>query len=251
MLSRNKTKLIHSLKLKKFRERYGLFVAEGQKLVSDLVSAGAIINTIIGQEDWISTHKIQAKEIIYVTEKELKSVSQLKTISPVLALVEIPKISADPDFKNELVIGLDDIQDPGNLGTIIRTAHWFGIKNIVCSTGTVDCFNSKVIQSTMGSIASVNVIYTDLKNFILNNKSELWGVYGTFLDGQNIYQTEFPERGIIILGNEGSGIRPELESIIDYKLTIPNFTTKGTKPESLNVSVAASVICSEFRRRNQ
>ena len=177
----------------------------------------------------------------------MKKISALTTPQDVLALVEIPKI----EFKNQYlyespILALDFIQDPGNLGTIVRIADWFGIKNIVCSKDTVDIFNPKAIQATMGSIFSVNVFYVDFNVFLPNVKDI--PIYGTLLEGENIYKTELSKNGIILLGNEANGIRKINQAHITKPITIPNFNSQK-KAESLNVAISAAIVCSEFKRR--
>lgn len=251
MLSKNKIKLISSLKTKKFRDKHHLFVAEGDKIVMDLYGAGAKIDSLFATNQWLISNNIIANVVHEVSEKELKTISQLKTPSLVIALIQIPnEPTITPDIKNELILGLDDIQDPGNLGTIIRTAAWFGIRHIVCSKNTVDCYNSKVVQSTMGSIITMNIIYTDLTQFIQHNKTDTWKVFGTFLSGENIYSETLPKCGMIIIGNEGKGISKQIEGNIDTKLLIPDYAETNSKPESLNAAIATAIICSEFKRQS-
>lgn len=239
MISKNQIKFVRQLEQKKYRKKEGLFVAEGPKVVGDLLRAGFNAQEIYATKEWNSNEK----RVQEVTEEELRKVSFLQHPQQVLALFEIPsaKLSSDSD----LSLALDDVQDPGNLGTIIRIADWFGISTIYCSENTVDAWSPKVVQATMGSIARVNIVYTDLKELIRNAKVP---VYGTLLDGQNIYTQELTQEGIIVMGNEGNGISQAIRPLINRKLLIPQF---HEGPESLNVAIATAITCSEFRRRSQ
>jgi TrmH family RNA methyltransferase len=248
MLSKNKIKYIHSLELKKNRKKEGVFVAEGHKLVGDLLPHFHC-RLILATNTWLEEHPdIQADEIIEITPEELVKASLLKTPQEVLAIFEQPQYDYTTDvIKNSLCLALDDIQDPGNLGTIIRLADWFGIEHIFCSQGTVDVYNSKVIQATMGALARVKVHYCNLPNLISSLRDV--PVYGTFLDGENIYNKPLSENGLIIMGNEGNGVSKEVSQLINNKLYIPNYPSGRTTSESLNVAIATAVVCAEFRRR--
>ena len=248
MLSKNKIKYIHSLELKKNRKKEGVFVAEGHKLVGDLLPHFHC-RLILATTTWLEEHHdIQADEIIEITPEELVKASLLKTPQEVLAIFEQPQYDYTTDvIKNSLCLALDDIQDPGNLGTIIRLADWFGIEHIFCSQGTVDVYNSKVIQATMGALARVKVHYCNLPELISSLKNV--PVYGTFLDGENIYNKPLSENGLIIMGNEGNGVSKEVSQLINNKLYIPNYPSGRTTSESLNVAIATAVVCAEFRRR--
>lgn len=247
-LSKNRIKYIRSLELKKHRNADGVFIAEGPKLIEDLL--GKFDCTFIaGTTSWIKEHPgIKAGEIIEVTQDELSRISLLKAPQQVLGIFKQPDYSFSTDvLKNELCIGLDDVQDPGNLGTIIRLADWFGIENIFCSQGTADAFNPKTIQATMGAIARVKIHYTPLKELI--GKADKINVYGTFLEGENIYNEKLANNGLLIMGNEGKGISKELEQLITKKLYIPNYPMDRGTSESLNVAVATAIACAEFRRQ--
>ena len=248
MLSKNKIKYIHSLELKKNRKKEGVFVAEGHKLVGDLLPHFHC-RLILATNTWLKEHHdIQADEIIEITPDELVKASLLKTPQDVLAIFEQPQYNYTTDvIKNSLCLALDDIQDPGNLGTIIRLADWFGIEHIFCSQGTVDVYNSKVIQATMGALARVKVHYCNLPELISSLRDV--PVYGTFLDGENIYDKPLSENGLIIMGNEGNGVSKEVSQLINNKLYIPNYPSGRTTSESLNVAIATAVVCAEFRRR--
>lgn len=246
MISKNQIKFIRSLELKKNRKRESLFVAEGPKVIEELLKLKTP-HTIIATKEWIDKNP-KISNVIEVSERDLESASLLKTPQQVLALFAIETTVHDLNIdNNKLYLALDGIQDPGNLGTIIRIADWFGIDTIYCSNETVDVYNPKVIQATMGSIARVKVIYTDLYNLISNLSDEM-PVYGTFLDGSDIYKNELTPNGIIVMGNEGKGITKELKSLITNKLLIPSFNI-GDTAESLNVAIATAITCSEFKRR--
>jgi len=247
-LSKNKIKYIHSLEQKKARKEEKVFLAEGPKLVGDLLGHFHC-RFIAAIPSWFEENSsVRADEKIEVTVDELSRASLLKTPQQVLAIFEQPLYELCPQkIKETLCLALDDIQDPGNLGTIIRLADWFGIEDIVCSTNTVDVYNPKTVQATMGAIARVRVHYTPLSEFI----SALGDtpVYGTFLDGQNMYQQPLTKNGLIVMGNEGNGIGKEVEQLINRKLYIPNYPQSRDTSESLNVAVATAIVCAEFRRQ--
>ncbi len=249
MLSKNKIKFINSLYRKKNREQTNLFIAEGEKTIQQLIEAKYDFRTIVCTEDIIDQFSSLKCEKITASRDEIKKISSFKTPQPILAICTQQKhfIPKAQTLNNELSLALDDIQDPGNLGTIIRLASWFGIKNIICSLKTADCYNPKTIQATMGAIAHVNVCYTNLVDFLSSPALTHLPVYGTFLNGNNIYTCELTPTGIIVMGNEGNGISTEIEGKVNQKLYIPSFAE--TKVESLNVSIATSIVCSEFRRR--
>lgn len=255
MLTKNTISHINQLKLRKSREQFGEFIAEGPKLVSELLESGYKVNSLFATSEWgynnKSKYTSKVNEIVTVSEKEMERISLLKTVSDVLAIVSIPSITFSEDnIKNELSLVLDTIQDPGNLGTIIRTADWFGLKTIFCSKNTVDVFNPKVVQATMGSITRVNVFYIDIVDLLKSMSNEVHlPVYGTYLSGKNIFEHELSKNGLIIMGSEGSGISNALAPYIKEKLFIPSFQNQGHSSESLNVSVATAIVCSEFKRR--
>ncbi|MBO7302202.1 MAG: RNA methyltransferase [Bacteroidaceae bacterium] len=250
MLSKALLKLIKSLEIKKFRKEYELFVAEGGKTVCDLINLNIEVEHIIATKEWLNNHKeIKNLNISEVSEEELKRASFLRTPQGVLAVFKQPKYDIDTTIpERELCLALDNVQDPGNLGTIIRIADWFGIENIYCSQGCADIYNPKTIQATMGAIGRVKIHYINLFNF-LNNLKEKVNIYGTFLNGENIYNKSLENRGIIVMGNEGNGISEECSKIINTRLFVPNYPAERNTSESLNVSVATAIICSEFRRR--
>jgi RNA methyltransferase, TrmH family len=249
MLSKNKIKFIHSLSIKKFRNETGLFIAEGEKIVQELIRAGFKVETIISSGSNLNI-KYPNCEIIPTSIDEIKKISSLKTPPSVIAICKIPiRKEALELEKNNVTLVLDELQDPGNLGTIIRLASWFGIKDIICSPKCADSFSPKVVQATMGAIAHVSVTYLDLNEFLNGNKTAEHTIYGTYLEGENIYKADLKNNAIVILGNEGKGISPEYDRYIHKKILIPTFAEKGKNVESLNVSMAASVVCSEFKRR--
>jgi len=251
MLSKSKIKLISSLSKKKYRDETGLFIAEGTKLVNDL-SQAFTCSLMIATDEWLSNNpKIVTKELIEANENELQKISNQKTPQGVVAVFEKPKYDwTSESLKSKLSLALDDIQDPGNLGTIIRIADWFGINDIFCSEHSADAFNTKTVQATMGALARVRVHKVDLADFLENISSEM-PIYGTFMNGDNIYSKELTPHGIIVMGNEGNGISIEIEQFVTERLLIPNFPAGQITSESLNVGVATSLVCSEFRRRQR
>lgn len=238
MVTKNQIRLILSLQQKKYRKQYGLFFVEGQKMIQELLDSDFILKELFVTEGIFKN--IQNRNLI--SKNELKKISALTNPNNSLAVFQIPK--EEKIIENGLTLTLDSIRDPGNLGTIIRLCDWFGIKNLVCTEDTVDLYNPKVLQATMGSIARVNVSYLDLNQFLSQTKLP---VFGTFMNGENIYKTELPQKGIIVLGNEANGISVEIEKFITKKITIPRF---GNPTESLNVAAAAAVVLSEFRRNS-
>lgn len=247
-LSKNKIKYIHSLEQKKVRKEDGVFLAEGPKLVGDLLGHFHC-RFLAGTKSWLQEHlSIPADEVAEATQEELSRASLLKTPQQVLAIFEQPKFILNREtIRESLCLALDDIQDPGNLGTIIRLADWFGIEHIICSPNTVDVFNPKTVQATMGGIVRVKVHYTPLPELI-HSLGE-FPVFGTFLNGENIYKQPLSTNGIIVMGNEGNGICKEVEDLINRKLYIPNYPQKRETSESLNVAIATAVVCAEFRRQ--
>ena len=251
MISKNQIKYIHQLELKKFRKQEGLFIAEGHKVVGDLLRAGFKPRHIFAVQDWITDNSSQLSvldsQLSEVNLEELTRLSLLQHPQQVLALFPIPDEQTIPSPKNALSILLDNVQDPGNLGTIIRIADWFGIDTIYCSLGTVDAWNPKVVQATMGSIARVHIKYVD-PQLLFDSLPDKFPVYGTFLDGDNVYTQQLSQQGIIVMGNEGNGISDAVRSRVTHKLLIPDFH-KGDTADSLNVAIATAITCSEFRRR--
>ena len=241
MISKNQIKFIRSLELKKNRKQNGLFVAEGPKVVGDLLHADYKARMLF------ATKPYPGAELI--TDDELQRISFLQHPQEILAVFEMPTINSQPSTLNsQLSLALDGVQDPGNLGTIIRIADWFGISIIYCSPETADVYNPKVVQATMGSLAHVQVVYTDLLALV-SQLPPSYPVYGTLLDGENIYQQELTSEGIIVMGNEGNGISQALREHINRRLLIPDFHTGELRAESLNVAIATAITCSEFKRR--
>lgn len=248
MLSKNLIKHIKSLNIGKYRNIHNSFLAETPKLIEEFLRSEFKIEKIICTQDWYDQYVniIDSNiEILTVKEAELKKVSKLSTPNKVIAEIKKPKQKIIlEEINDRLVLMLDDIRDPGNLGTIIRLADWYGMDNIYCSKETVDVYNPKVIQSTMGSVCRVKVHYSDLQELIPGIK-EKYTVYASTMDGNNIYQEELPERSAIIIGNEANGVSEEILSLADKKIAIPTFR-KGA--ESLNASIAAGILVSEFFR---
>lgn len=249
MLSKNKIKYIRSLELKKFRKEEKVFLAEGPKLVSDLLGHFTC-QLLVALPTWLTAHpEVCSEEIIEVTEEELTRASLLKHPQEVLAVFRIPEYPTDTTLPAQtLCLALDDVQDPGNLGTIVRIADWFGIHDIFCSTGTADVYNPKCVQATMGALARVRLHYCPLADFLSLLDKDI-PVFGTFLDGDNLYSQKLADRGIIVMGNEGNGISNEIRQRINRRILIPNYPAGCETSESLNVAVATAVICAEFRRR--
>ena len=265
MISKNKIKYIRSLELKKNRNKEGKFVAEGFKVVDDLLALQPA-DLIVATQEWLHGKHLAAQtEVIEVTEEELKKVSFLQHPQQVLAVFrqdtgcnkqDSNSSQEEAEEKNfgfskintqELSLALDGVQDPGNLGTIIRIADWFGITHIYCSQDTADVYNPKVVQATMGSIARVKVEYGNLLGLVESLPADV-PVYGTLLDGDNIYQQQLENRGLIVMGNEGKGISPALAKKVNRRLLIPNFPEGRATADSLNVAIATAITCSEFRR---
>lgn len=254
MISKNKLKFISGLQKKKNRDEENLFVIEGDKLVREFLKAGRRLKILVAKPEFINS--IDPDLLRLVDEKETASFEELRQLSslktPHNAIAIVPK----PDFKLDnvkiskgLTAALDCVQDPGNLGTIIRAAAWFGIKDIVCSMDCVDVYNPKVIQSSMGAILHVNIHYTDLRKFLSAAKEKSLPVFGTMLEGECLYDHKLANKGIIIFGNESRGISDELTPFLSDKIMIPGADQSKPGIESLNVSMAASVIFAEFSRR--
>jgi RNA methyltransferase, TrmH family len=253
MLSKNKIKFINSLQLKKNRDKEGVFVIEGDKIVREFLAFGFPLKYLAAKGDFIDRLKasdlknVNEKEVI--TDEELKKISFLKTPNNALAVAVMPDNLLDVNsISREYLLALDFIQDPGNLGTIIRAAAWFGLRTVVCSPDSVDVYNPKVIQSCMGALLHVKVIYHDLKDLLEKANSLKVPVYGTLMDGRSIYSQVPGGKGVILLGNESKGISPELQPLITEKITIPKFSRAKEGIDSLNVGMAASIVLSEFMR---
>lgn len=255
MISKNTIKFIVSLQKKKVRDEEHLFVIEGDKIVKEFLNAKIAIRTLLGKPEFLKELPADltgnVNDIEYVNEKELKIISSLKTPQNSLAIVPMPGYQFDINsILNGLSVALDFIQDPGNLGTIIRAAAWFGIKNIVCSKNCVDVYNPKVIQASMGAIIHVNTFYYDLTKLFRSAGKHTIPIYGTMLKGNSIYNQKLDNKGIILLGNESKGISGELIPFITDRIMIPGVISAKPGIESLNVGMAATVVFSEFLRRD-
>lgn len=237
MISKNQIKLIQSLSRKKKRDELNLFVAEGEKLVDDLLPHFEAVH-LFAVNDQLHGANV-------ISEADMKRITHLSSPSSVLAVFKQKASNYKVEELNKsLSIVLDDIQDPGNLGTIIRVADWFGIAYVFCSPQCADVYNSKTVKATMGALSRVKVIYIDLLTFLADVSCP---VFGTFMDGDDIYQSDLPKSGIIVMGNEGKGISKAIESKVNKRLSIPSFGDNSS--ESLNVAMATGIVCSEFRRR--
>lgn len=248
-ISKNKIKYIHSLELKKFRMEEQAFLAEGPKLMEELLRHFPC-KLVAATSEWLvkNRQKLPPCEVVEVTSEELTRASLLRTPQQVLGVFELPQpqLSLSTPLSS-LCLALDGVQDPGNLGTIIRLADWFGIEHIYCSPGTADAFSPKCVQATMGAIARVQLHYTPLPELI----AALPGVpiYATLLDGDDLYSQPLTAHGLIIMGNEGKGISKEVRELVNHKLYIPNYPYARETSESLNVAIATAIVCAEFRRR--
>jgi RNA methyltransferase, TrmH family len=254
MISKNKAKFIISLQNKKVRDEERLFIIEGDKLVKEFLIAKIPLKTLIAKPEFLSALPVDLTKFVdnieKVTYEELKQISTLKTPHNALAVVPIPEREMNTsEVLSQLCVALDFVQDPGNLGTIIRAAAWFGLKNIICSENCVDVFNPKVIQASMGAILHVNVYYSDLEKLVvLANKNKI-PVFGTMLEGESIYEHKLDNKGIILLGNESKGISDRLIPYITEKIMIPKFSKELEGIDSLNVGMSASIVFSEFLRK--
>ena len=240
MVSKNQIKLITSLQQKKYRQKHQLFIAEGVKVIQELLDSNLILEHLFQTQALFNTVEISKKTLI--SESDLKKITCLSTPNNCLALFKIPILKTI--FSSGLILALDDVRDPGNLGTIIRLCDWFGITQLICSEQTVDLYNPKVIQATMGSMARVSVTYLNLEDYLSTVNLP---IFGTFMEGKNVYQEKLPQEAILLLGNEANGISSALEKIISNKISIPRFG-KLQKTESLNVATAAAIFISEFKR---
>ena len=241
MVVKSQLKFIKSLYQKKYRIQNGLFIAEGKKVVSELINSNITAHSIYSTDP-----QFKAKgdiKVYHISEKDLSRLSFQKSPNKVLGIFEIPE-AKEVNFSDWVVV-LDAIQDPGNLGTIIRLCDWFGIEHLICSPDTVDCYNPKVLQATMGSIARVNIVYTDISELLEKSKNV---AFGTYMKGNSVYSVNLPEKGLLILGNEGKGISSEVGLKVNpqNRLSIPQYGKKTT--ESLNVATATAVFLSEIRR---
>lgn len=253
MISKNKIKLIKSLAHKKFRIQEKLFLTEGDKNVLEVLNSSIRVRELIATETFLTLNKSflsKAETVTIADSEEIKKVSLLKQPQNSLALCVIPPANKLPEQITGLCLYLDGIQDPGNMGTIIRTCDWFGMELLFCSPDTADVFNPKVIQASMGSFGRVKVVYTpfdDVADLTIGSGAKIFGAYP---EGKNIYSLSHETNALVVLGNEGKGIRPDVKDKIGIKLSIPSFSQKSSGAESLNVAVAAAIICSEFKRKS-
>lgn len=241
MVSKNQIKLINSLQQKKYRKLHNLFIAEGKKVIQELIDANFCLEHLFVTKTDLFDKKHAATLIL---DSELKKISALTSANDCLAVFKIKEYSSSTNSGLELA--LDNIKDPGNMGTIIRLCDWFGISKIVCTEETVDMYNPKVVQATMGSLARVQVEYTNLATYLKATDKE---IFGTFMDGENIYKKDLPSNGILVMGNEANGISSEIENLITQKISIPRFGNLQLT-ESLNVATATAIFLSEFKRSN-
>jgi len=237
-ISKNQLKLITSLSQKKYRQKHKLFVAEGVKVVNELLNSSFELDQLFATEDFDT----QNKNCQIISNEELRKISSLKTPNKVLGIFKIP---AEKEISNKgLILVLDDINDPGNLGTIIRLCDWFGITTLVCSNETVDCYNQKVVQSSMGSLTRLDIKYLNLKEYLSNTELP---TFIADMDGENVYKKELPKEAVLIMGNEANGVSDEIKSLIKHKISIPRFGNLQ-ETDSLNVATATAILLSEFRR---
>lgn len=239
-LSKNHIKLITSLQQKKYRQKHELFVAEGVKVVNELINSTFEVEQLFMTDDFIIS--VETENVVIISETELKKISQLKTPNRVLGLFKIPEIILSKN--SGLIVALDEVNDPGNLGTIIRLCDWFGVQKLVCSTTTVDCFNQKVVQASMGSLTRLEIVYTDLVDFL--NETKLPSFIAD-MDGENVYESKLPKEAILVMGNEANGVSDEVRNVVDSKISIPRFGNIQ-ETESLNVATATAILLSEFKR---
>jgi len=237
-ISKNQLKLITSLSQKKYRQKHKLFVAEGVKVVNELLNSSFELDQLFATEDFDT----QNKNCQIISNEKLRKISSLKTPNKVLGIFKIP---AEKEISNKgLILVLDDINDPGNLGTIIRLCDWFGITTLVCSNETVDCYNQKVVQSSMGSLTRLDIKYLNLKEYLSNTELP---TFIADMDGENVYKKELPKEAVLIMGNEANGVSDEIKSLIKHKISIPRFGNLQ-ETDSLNVATATAILLSEFRR---
>ena len=244
-MTKAEIQLVRSLADKRAREEHGLFLAESEKLIGELRTSHLRVRRIYALEGIFTGDEVEV-----VTPHEMERISQLKTPSNSLAVVEIPRYRLRPaELRDRLTLALDEVQNPGNLGTIIRLADWFGIVDILCSEGTADCFNPKVVQATMGAILRVRVHYVPLAKLLAEAAENGIPVYGTFLEGENLYESRLSPTGIVVMGNEGRGVTSAVARNITRKLFIPPWPADRRGSESLNVAMATGIVCAEFRRQ--
>lgn len=254
MISKSKIKLIKSLAHKKYRKKEKLFIVEGDKNVIEVLQSGYKVFDLYATEDFIKENEhivIRANQPTTVDYLNIKQASFLKNPQGSIAICKLPETTLLPEqLGDNLSLYLDGLQDPGNVGTIIRICDWFGIRQLFCSEDTVDMYNPKVIQASMGSFCRVKVWYADFESVFNIAKNSGVKILGAFLEGNNIYTLPLPQKALMVVGNEGNGIRSKVEAFIEQKLMIPDFTSNVPSAESLNVAVATGIICAEFKRQN-
>ncbi len=253
MISKNTIKLIKSLGVKKYRQKEKLFIVEGDKSVLDVLNSGFPVKQLFATEQFMNQYKptlTSNNNFTLVTEDEIKKASLLQHPQNCIAICELPPENQLPEEINDISLYLDGIRDPGNLGTIIRTCDWFGIKQLFCSPDSADLFNPKVIQATMGSFCRIKITSTEIEPLAALAKNSGVPVLGSFMNGKNIYTEELPSKAIIVIGNEGQGIREKTEQNVSGRISIPGFSQNSSVAESLNAAVAAGIICSEFKRQS-
>ena len=239
-ISKNQLKLITSLSQKKYRQKHKLFIAEGVKVVQELLNSSFEVDTLFCTEDFSSN--ISDEKITQISETDLKKISNLKTPNKVLGIFRIPDEKLFTN--NGLILALDAVNDPGNLGTIIRLCDWFGLTELICSLKTVDCYNQKVVQASMGSLTRISIKYLDLETYLSETKNP---IFIADMNGENVYKTKLPKEGILIMGNEANGISDEIKKLVSNKISIPRFG-ETQETESLNVATATAILLSEFKR---
>lgn len=259
MLSNNRISYVKSLHQKKNRFAQGLFLAEGDKLVREYLQSDFEVEEVYAQADWLKEHGKMIGvgiESYGATSKDLERLSTLVTAPDVIAVVKVPEVRIDmSEYFSGITLMLDGIRDPGNMGTIIRTADWFGVHRIVASDDCAEHWNPKVVQASMGSLTRVKIVnheltefFTEMNAFARANNLDVLPVYGTFIDGKNIFAEEITTSGFIVIGNEANGIRETTEKFVDHRVSVPSFSEGVTKPESLNAAVATALVLAEFRR---
>jgi len=249
ILSKQVTKIVQNLEKKKFREKYNLFKTEGEKLVEELLRSRLSVETLIALPQWFGQHPVNPENttLYEASEADMQRLSNFQSPPAVIALARIPAYDPDDnDLHDNLTLALNGIQDPGNMGTILRIADWFGIRQVFCDDDCANIYNPKCVQASMGAIFRVRTFYTDLPRMLQTAGNAGLPIFGTFLDGENLYTTPLPSRGIIVMGNEGKGIAAGIRELTTCRLTIPGF---GGGSESLNVGVATGIVLSEFKRR--
>ena len=240
MLSKSQIKLVNSLKHKKFRQKHQLFIVEGVKVIKEILKSNLEVEALFATVDLFS---FNSENFYLISETDLAKISALSTPQVALALVNIPNNNINVHQQNSLTVALDGVRDPGNLGTIIRLCDWFDVSTLICSPDTVDCYNPKVVQATMGSLVRVDVVYEDLNKVLTQTNLP---IYGAFMNAEPIYSTHLERNGILVMGNEANGISAEIENLITHKISIPKFGS--AEVESLNVATATSIMLSEFKR---